>query len=85
MGATITLSSLGDNSADLVLPVIYPPQVAIIGAGQVTARPWVVDGAVVVRDLAQFSVAGDHRVNDGRLAARFLSTLDGILKQPEAL
>jgi pyruvate dehydrogenase E2 component (dihydrolipoamide acetyltransferase) len=84
-GATITLSNLGDNSADMVLPVIYPPQVAIIGVGQIDARPWVVNGALASRKIATFAVAGDHRANDGRSAAKFLRVLGEILQKPEML
>lgn len=83
--ATITLSNLGDESADSLLPIIYPPQVAIIGVGQIANRPWVVDGALGVRKVAMFAVAGDHRASDGRSAARFLRVLDNTLKRPEAL
>ena len=85
MEATVTLSNLGDNSADMVLPVIYPPQVAIIGVGEIKERPWVVDGAIAVRKLASFAVAGDHRANDGRSTARFLRLVGEILQKPEAL
>ena len=83
--ATVTISNLGDNSADMVLPVIYPPQVAIIGVGQIIARPWVVNDGLAVRKLATFAVAGDHRANDGRSAARFLRLLGEILQKPEML
>ncbi len=83
--ATVTLSNLGDNSADMVLPVIYPPQVAIIGVGQIEVRPWVVNDALAIRKLATFAVAGDHRANDGRSAARFLRLLGEILQKPEML
>jgi pyruvate dehydrogenase E2 component (dihydrolipoamide acetyltransferase) len=83
--ATITLSNLGDDSADGLLPIIYPPQVAIIGVGQIAKRPWVVDGALGIRKVAMFAVAGDHRASDGRSAARFLRILDNVLKKPEAL
>ena len=83
--ATVTLSNLGDNSADMVLPVIYPPQVAIIGVGQIEVRPWVVNDTLAIRKLATFAVAGDHRANDGRSAARFLRLLGEILQKPEML
>jgi pyruvate dehydrogenase E2 component (dihydrolipoamide acetyltransferase) len=69
----------------MVLPVIYPPQVAIIGVGQIIARPWVVNDGLAVRKLATFAVAGDHRANDGRSAARFLRLLGEILQEPELL
>jgi len=83
--ATVTLSNLGDDSADVVMPVIYPPQVAIIGVGQVMDRPWVAGGSVVVRKAATFAVAGDHRANDGRAAARFLQRVSQVLSNPEEL
>ena len=83
--ATITLSNLGDDLLDMVLPVIYPPQVAIIGIGQVTERPWAVDGTMQLRKLATFSVAGDHRANDGRSASRFLRRVGQLLQKPEEL
>ena len=83
--ATVTISNLGDDSADMVLPIIYPPQVAIIGVGQIAERPWVVDGRLEPRKIATFTLAGDHRVNDGRLASRFLKAVEQYLKKPEAL
>ncbi|HEX7111866.1 MAG TPA: dihydrolipoamide acetyltransferase family protein [Mizugakiibacter sp.] len=82
---TITVSNLGEHTADALLPVIYPPQVAIVGCGQIAARPWAVEGALAVRPTMTITVAGDHRVSDGRSAARFLARVDELLKSPEAL
>lgn len=83
--STITLSNLGERTADALMPLIYPPQVAIIGCGQIAARPWVSDGDIVARDVMTVTVAGDHRVGDGRLAAQFLGHLEELLKRPENL
>ena len=55
--ATVTVSILGEDTADTVLPVIYPPQVAIIGCGAVRERPWIIDGAVVPRRVMTVAVA----------------------------
>lgn len=85
MDPTVTLSNLGEDTADAMYPVIYPPQVAIIGCGAIVERPWVVDGKVVPRNLMTVSVAGDHRVSDGRMAAQFLNRFDRLLQTPEAL
>ena len=82
---TITLSNLGENSADAITPLIYPPQVAIVGCGQIAQRPRAVDGAVLVRPLITIAVAGDHRVSDGRSAAKFLLRLGQLLQKPEML
>lgn len=81
--ATVTFSNLGERTADTLLPIIYPPQVAIIGCGQIVSRPWVEDGKVVVRQIMSVTVAGDHRVSDGRSAARFLSRFEERLAMLE--
>jgi pyruvate dehydrogenase E2 component (dihydrolipoamide acetyltransferase) len=85
MEGTVTLSNLGERTADALLPLIYPPQVAIIGCGQIASRPWIDGGAVVARLLMTVTVAGDHRVSDGRRASQFLAALDELLKRPDKL
>ncbi len=82
---TIILTSLGEGSVDAVFPIIQPPQVAILGAGAVTTRPWVVDGAVVPRQVLSLSLGADHRVTDGRLGAQFLAKVAARLVDPGSL
>ncbi len=82
---TLTVTSLGDQSVDAVTPIIYPPQVAIVGAGAISERPWVVDGRIAVRPLLTLSLAADHRVTDGRAGARFLGRVRDLLQTPEKL
>jgi pyruvate dehydrogenase E2 component (dihydrolipoamide acetyltransferase) len=83
--ATATFSNLGEGTSESLMPLIYPPQVAIVGCGSALMRPWVVDGAIVPRRVIEFTVGGDHRVSDGRRASQFLSRLAGLLERPEAL
>jgi pyruvate dehydrogenase E2 component (dihydrolipoamide acetyltransferase) len=82
---TVTFSNLGEDTADSILPLIYPPQVAIIGCGQIAERPWANQGTVAIRRALTVSVAGDHRVSDGRRAAQFLTRLQQLLHNPEQL
>jgi pyruvate dehydrogenase E2 component (dihydrolipoamide acetyltransferase) len=82
---TITVTSLGDQGVDAVLPVIYPPQVAIVGFGRIRERPWAVGGDVAVRPVVTASLAADHRVSDGHRGAQFLAGLDRLLQRPEDL
>jgi pyruvate dehydrogenase E2 component (dihydrolipoamide acetyltransferase) len=82
---TIILTSLGEASVDAVFPIIQPPQVAIVGAGAIAARPWVVEGAVVPRQVLTLSLGADHRVTDGRLGAQFLARLAQRLVDPGSL
>lgn len=83
--ATITLTSLGERGVESVTPIIFPPQVAIVGCGATFERPWVVDGQVVPRPVMRVTLGGDHRVSNGHQGARFLSALDRLLQEPEKL
>ena len=82
---TITVTNLGDHSVDAVQPVIYGPQVAIIGVGQIRPRPWVENDQVTVSPVATFSLAADHRVSDGHSGARFLAAIGERLQHPDTL
>lgn len=80
---TITVTSLGERGVETVFPVIFPPQVAIVGFGKIAERPWVVEGRVVPRPLVNATLAADHRVTDGHRAAAYLASLDVLLQRPE--
>ena len=82
---TIILSSLGDNGVETLYPIITPPQVAVVGAGSVVRRPWVVGEGLAVRRVITLTLAGDHRVSDGHRGALFLAALDRLLQKPEEL
>jgi len=83
--ATVTVTNLGEQGTEAVYGIIYPPQVALVGFGRVASRPWVVDGAVQVRDVVQATLSADHRASVGHRGAVFLSALDRLLQQPEKL
>ena len=82
---SIIVTSLGDADVDAVFPIIQPPQVAIVGSGAVSSRPWVVDGKVEPRQLIVLSLGADHRVTDGRLGAQFLAGVAERLAAPGKL
>ncbi|HQR49484.1 MAG TPA: 2-oxo acid dehydrogenase subunit E2, partial [Steroidobacteraceae bacterium] len=82
---TIILTSLGESTVDAVFPIIQPPQVAIVGAGAVTQRAWVVEGRVEPRQVITLSLGADHRVTDGRRGAQFLARIAERLAAPDAL
>ncbi|MFI4868271.1 MAG: dihydrolipoamide acetyltransferase family protein [Steroidobacterales bacterium] len=81
----ITLTSLGDEGVDAVYPIIFPDQVAIVGAGRLAERPWVNDGQLTIRPLLTLTLAADHRVTDGRRGARFLTRIATLLATPGEL
>ena len=83
--STITLTSLGERGVESVTPIIFPPQVAIVGCGATLERPWVVGGHVMPRPVMRVTLGADHRVSNGHQGARFLSALDRLLQEPEKL
>lgn len=80
---TITVTSFAEEEVDCVIPVIYPPQVAIVGIGSIRERPWVVDGQLRAEWTVTISLAADHRVTDGRAGVRFLAAIRNALQAVE--
>ncbi|HEU4340278.1 MAG TPA: dihydrolipoamide acetyltransferase family protein, partial [Candidatus Binatia bacterium] len=79
-GGSFTISNQGSIGGSHFTPIIYPPQVAILGVGQGQPKPVVVEGKVVIRTLLPLCLAYDHRVLDGADAVRFLKDIIGGLK-----
>ena len=82
---SITVSNLGDQGVESVLGVIYPPQVALVGFGAVSERPWAGDRQQGDRPQSTLTHASEHRASDGAVGARFLKHLDRLLQRPEEL
>lgn len=83
--ATITVTSLGEQGVETVFGIIYAPQVALIGFGNLAERPWAANGMVGARPVIAATLSADHRVSDGHRGGRFLATLDRLLQEPEKL
>ena len=84
-GGTFSLTNFGPFGGLYASPMIYPPQVAIIGAGRIHQTPMVVDGAVRPAWVLPLSLAFDHRVVDGVPAAEFSSYFLELLRAPQEL
>jgi pyruvate dehydrogenase E2 component (dihydrolipoamide acetyltransferase) len=82
---TITVTSLGDQGVETVFGVIYPPQVAIVGFGNVVERPWAVNGMLGARQVMTATLAADHRASDGHRGGLFLTAVDRLLQEPDKL
>jgi len=82
---TITVTNLGEQGVETVFGVIYPPQVALVGFGKITERPYAANGMVGARPMIDATLAADHRVSDGHRGGRFLLAIDRLLQEPEKL
>jgi len=78
-GGCFTVSSLGGIGGTAFTPIINAPEVAILGLSRLARKPVWRDGAFVPRLMLPLSLAYDHRVIDGALAARFVTSLSAML------
>ncbi|MFW9958522.1 MAG: 2-oxo acid dehydrogenase subunit E2, partial [Candidatus Odinarchaeota archaeon] len=81
-GSTFTVSNLGPFQVDLFIPVINPPETAILALGQIKKQPVIIDDTIAIRSMMMASCAVDHRVLDGAPAGQFLSALKDMLENP---
>jgi len=65
--------------------IINPPEGAILAVGGTKKEAVVVGDEVVVHHRMRFTLAADHRIIDGALAAQFLQTLTRLLENPLSL
>jgi pyruvate dehydrogenase E2 component (dihydrolipoamide acetyltransferase) len=81
-GGTFTVSNLGMYGIRRFVAVINPPQAGILAVGELTPRPVVRDGEVVVRAIMELTLSGDHRILYGADAAEFLGRIREYLETP---
>jgi len=84
-GGSFTVSNMGMFGVTSFLPIINPPQAAILGIGGIADRPVIKDGQVVPGKVMQISLSCDHRVIDGTEAAKFIKDVQKILENPSIL
>jgi pyruvate dehydrogenase E2 component (dihydrolipoamide acetyltransferase) len=84
-GSSFTISNFGQFGGGFATPIINYPDVAILGCGRISDKPWVVNGEIVIRKILPLSLTFDHRVTDGGDATRFLSRVAGYLEDPALL
>ena len=84
-GGTFTLTNTGSRGALFDTPVVFLPQLAILGTGVVTRRPVVVTSEgqdfIAVRSMVYLALSYDHRIIDGADAARFLTAMKERLEE----
>jgi 2-oxoglutarate dehydrogenase complex dihydrolipoamide succinyltransferase (E2) component len=79
IGGTFTITNYGSNGSLFGTPIILLPQIAILGMGTITKKPVVINDAIAIRSMMYLSLSFDHRVVDGAMADKFLTTIkDGL-------
>jgi pyruvate dehydrogenase E2 component (dihydrolipoamide acetyltransferase) len=81
-GGNFTLSNLGGIGGTSFTPIVYHPEVAILGVSRAVRRPvWRGDG-FQPRLMLPLSLSYDHRLIDGASAARFVRWVAEALENP---
>jgi 2-oxoglutarate dehydrogenase E2 component (dihydrolipoamide succinyltransferase) len=72
-GGTFTITNPGPFGSIISVPIINPPQCAILAFDAIEKRPVVIDDAIAIRHMVYLSMSWDHRIIDGATAAKFLA------------
>ena len=86
-GGTFTLTNIGALGAGYRFEtfIINQPESAILGTAGITDRAVVRDGQTVIRPIIACSLTYDHRVIDGAVAHKFMTSVTQLLENPSPL
>ena len=84
-GQTFTISNIGALGGGPGTPIIPWGTTAILSIGRAIDTPVARDGGIFVAPVAPLNLSYDHRVIDGALGQRFLSSLAANLEGIDAL
>tara|TARA_Y100001934_G_scaffold280412_1_gene387043 strand:- start:2397 stop:3605 length:1209 start_codon:yes stop_codon:yes gene_type:complete len=84
-GGTFTISNGGVYGSLMSMPILNPPQSAILGMHKIQKRPVVVDNEIKIRNMMYLALSYDHRIIDGREAVTFLVRLKDCIEDPQRL
>jgi pyruvate dehydrogenase E2 component (dihydrolipoamide acetyltransferase) len=82
---TFTVTSLASYGVDSFNALLNPPEVGILGVGQIVEKPGVVDGEIAIRSKMSIGLTFDHRAWDGAPAGAFLQSVSRYLENPDWL
>ena len=81
-GGTFTITNLGALGVEAFTPIINPPEMAVLGVGQIKEEPAAYQGEICLRQRMVLSLTFDHRLVDGAPAARFLQRVRELIEGP---
>ncbi len=82
VGGNFTISNLGGIGGTNFAPIIYWPQVAILGISHAVRKPITTDGGPESRLILPLSLSYDHRLIDGVQGLTFLRRIAEYLENP---
>ena len=84
-GGTFTITNLGSFEIESFLPIINVPECAILAVGAIQKKPVVNEAGdgILIRPRMTLTLAFDHRLTDGRPAAKFLQRIKHLVESGE--
>ncbi|MEI6406604.1 MAG: dihydrolipoamide acetyltransferase family protein [Actinomycetes bacterium] len=82
MGGSFSVTNLGMYGTDEFSAILNPPQSAILAVGAAKQKPVVVNGAIGIASVINFTLSVDHRAIDGALAAQWLAAFVKRFENP---
>lgn len=81
---TFTITNFGIFGTLIGTPIINQPEIAVLGVGNVTKKPVVIEkediDSIAIRSMVFLSLSHDHRLIDGMLAGKFLMFVKNYLE-----
>ncbi|MFC5713291.1 dihydrolipoamide acetyltransferase family protein [Thalassorhabdus alkalitolerans] len=75
-GGTFTINNTGSFGSVQSMPIINHPQAAILSVESIVKKPVVMEGDMIaIRHMVNLCLSLDHRVLDGLVCGRFLSSI----------
>ncbi len=84
-GSCFTITNLGGIGGTGFSPIVYWPEVAILGVARARKEQVIIDDAPEIRMMMPLCLSYDHRVIDGADGARFTRRIAAVLSDPLAL
>lgn len=81
-GGTFTLSNLGSYGGEWETVILNPPEVALLGIGNIAKKPVVIDDEIVIRQVMPISLTFDHSIIDGAVAGEFRNRMKELVENP---
>ena len=81
-GGTFSLSNLGMMDVTDFVPIINPPEAAILAVASARKVFVPINDQPIIRDIMPLTVSADHRILYGATVARFLQEVKHLLQNP---
>jgi pyruvate dehydrogenase E2 component (dihydrolipoamide acetyltransferase) len=84
-GGSFTVSNLGMYGVQSFIPIINPPEVAILAIGSIQDKLSLQKDKVKKNSVISVCLGMDHRAVDGADGARFLQRLKELVEDPNVM